>query len=179
MPTVATTTKTLKRKRITREELEQPSLSPTPSSSEAESDSEGGNIQDIFRKAFEAKFKPLDVEPKKRKVEEVVEDAEQEEEEEESDWSGISSDEDEPNVEVVEYRTPAQIATERASKAELKAFMVRCLLHFPLIWNSSSNPKSSPRNRHPPQPLPSPHLRRIPKPPPRTTSQNPHTLKTT
>jgi hypothetical protein len=110
-----------KRKRVTREELEAPSRSPSPSSDSGNSD--GEDLQDIFRKAFEAKFKPLDVEPKKSKlVEADTNIGEELEKEEESDWSGIS-DED-GKVEVVEYadtRGPGELA----SKADLKAFMVQ------------------------------------------------------
>lgn len=107
-----------KRKRITREELEQPSRSPSPTSESAGSDSE--DMRDIFQRAFEAKFRPLEVERKKPKVEEVVESDEEEQEEE--DWSGISSAE-EDKVEVFEY-TDKRSANDRASKAELRAFMV-------------------------------------------------------
>jgi hypothetical protein len=109
-----------KRKRITREDLEQPSRSPSPSS--ASSDEDGEDMQDIFRRAFEAKFKPLDVEPKKVKTETVVEE-DGGESEEESAWSGISSENEDANgIEVIEYGG-SRPTNEKASKAEMKAFM--------------------------------------------------------
>lgn len=110
-----------KRKRIIREELEVASCSPTPgSASERE---EGEDIQDIFRRAFEAKFKPLEAEKKKKLK--VGKEIEIQDEEEESDWSGISDEEEEERkVEVVDVSKPYK-PTERMSKAELRAFMVR------------------------------------------------------
>lgn len=104
-----------KRKRVTREELERPSRSPSPSSG-----SDNEDMQELFRRAFEAKFKPLDVAPKKPKIEEapVVE----EEEEEESEWSGLSDDESN-RVEVIEYKDPTYDSDEEASKAAKRAFM--------------------------------------------------------
>lgn len=108
-----------KRKRVSRDELfkNESSRSPSPSSEE-QSDNE--DLQSIFQKAFEAKFKPLDVSPKKKKVEVVVEE-EEDESEAESDWSGISEDD---GVEVVEY-TEKGNERDLVSKSELKAFMVR------------------------------------------------------
>jgi hypothetical protein len=108
-----------KRKRISRAELEQPSRSPSPSS--VTSDSEGEDLQAIFRRAFEAKFKPLPVETKKPKVEEVeVKDEEEEDDEEDTDWTGISEGED--DVEVIDY-TNSRLGREDMSRAEMKAFM--------------------------------------------------------
>jgi hypothetical protein len=106
-----------KRKRVTRKELEQPSRSPSPSSGPSD-DSGAEDLQAIFRRAFEAKFKPLPVEPKKPKIEEVP--VEEEPEEEESDWSGISDNED--GVEVIEYQDPTRELDE-TERAEMKAFM--------------------------------------------------------
>lgn len=108
-----------KRKRITREELEQASRSSSPSSNSGESDAEA--LQDIFRRAFEAKFKPLPVEAKKPRLEEKEEEIQAEEEEEESCWSGISEDEDN-DVEVIEYQDP-RLNPDDTSRAEMKAFM--------------------------------------------------------
>ena len=104
-----------KRKRVTRAELEQPSRSPSPSSGSED-------LQAIFRRAFEAKFKPLPTEAKKLKIEEtpVQKEEEEAEEEEESDWSGISSAENE--VEVIEYHDPRR-ELDDAERAAKKAFM--------------------------------------------------------
>ncbi|KAF2114893.1 hypothetical protein BDV96DRAFT_600056 [Lophiotrema nucula] len=109
-----------KRKRITRDELEQPSRPPSPSSASSESESDSEDVQDIFRRAFEAKFKPLEVDSKKPRVEEVNLELE-DQEEEDSDWSGITSDEEE-QVQVVEY-SHLRHTGDRASKAEQRAFM--------------------------------------------------------
>ncbi|KAF1957393.1 hypothetical protein CC80DRAFT_410694 [Byssothecium circinans] len=107
-----------KRKRITREELEHPSRSPSPSS-----DSDAEDVQALFRKAFEAKFKPLEIEPVQKKVNED-ESEDGEEEEDESDWSGISSEgEEDNNVEVIDYAADSLPTSEKASRGEMRAFM--------------------------------------------------------
>ncbi|USP78552.1 hypothetical protein yc1106_05826 [Curvularia clavata] len=109
-----------KRKRVTRAELEQPSRSPSPSSGSGD-DSEKEDLQAIFRRAFEAKFKPLPTEPKKPKIEETPVQKD-EPEEEESDWSGISDDENQ--VEVIEYHDPRREVDDAGNeRAEMKAFM--------------------------------------------------------
>ena len=81
-------------------------------------------LQDIFRRAFEAKFKPLVVESKA-----VLEDGEEVEDraDSEDDWVGLSADDDEEEagqgqVQVVEHGTIAE--TEALTRAEMKAFMV-------------------------------------------------------
>ncbi|KAI8941012.1 hypothetical protein NX059_002259 [Plenodomus lindquistii] len=107
-----------KRKRVTRAELEQPSRSPTPSSDSDDSGAE--DLQAAFRRAFEAKFKPLPSEPKKPKIEETPV-REDEEEEDETDWSGISQGEND-DVEVIEY-TDTKRERDEAEKALKKAFM--------------------------------------------------------
>lgn len=109
-----------KRKRVSRAELEQASRSPSPSSESNGSGAE--NLQAIFRRAFEAKFKPLPVETKKPKLEEAQIEYENEDEEEESDWSGISDDESTNQVEVIELKDTRH-ARDETEKAEKKAFM--------------------------------------------------------
>lgn len=121
-----------KRKRVTRAELEQPSRSPTPSSDSEGSDAE--DLQAIFRRAFEAKFKPLAVETKKPKIEEVQTEQDVEEEEEESDWSGISDNSN--DVEIIEYKDTHHTRDE-AELAEKKAFM-----SFKPPTSASATPKS-------------------------------------
>ncbi|KAF1933697.1 uncharacterized protein M421DRAFT_416046 [Didymella exigua CBS 183.55] len=111
-----------KRKRVTREELERPSPSPSERSGDE------ADMQELFRRAFEKKFKPLAVEPITPKTAEapVVEDDEDEDDEDEdkaSDWSGLSDDEA-PKVEVIEYKdTTLGSDDEEASKALKRAFM--------------------------------------------------------
>lgn len=110
-----------KRKRVTRAELEQASRSPSPSSGSS-NDSEGEDLQAVFRRAFEAKFKPLPTESKKPKIEESLVQQENESEEEDSDWSGISDDENQ--VEVIEYHDPRREVDDAGNeRAEMKAFM--------------------------------------------------------
>lgn len=97
-----------------------PKTRPEP---EPESDNE--DLQAIFRKAFEAKFKPLDGAGKKKVVEEVVEEQEQDEDENE-DWSGLSDEEEDENaIEVVELKS-FERANDKADKQQMKAFMVCC-----------------------------------------------------
>ncbi|CAI6333435.1 unnamed protein product [Periconia digitata] len=129
-----------KRKRVTREELEQPSRSPSPSSDSQESDDE--DVQALFRKAFEAKFEPLDIEPVQKKVkQDGIEHKDAEVEDEESDWSGVSSeDEDNNGVEVFDYAANNRQAHEKASKAELRAFMSS---KPPTLSSSTPTAKSS------------------------------------
>ncbi|KAK0100356.1 hypothetical protein ONS95_008309 [Cadophora gregata] len=91
-----------------------------------ESDSDQLDAQEIFRRHFEAQFKPLPVVQKEIEMFEVPE----EESEEESDWDGIS-DGEENGVQVVEH-TDALSRMAAMSKEELKSFM------------SSKIPKSAP-----------------------------------
>ena len=90
-----------------------------PSSGSSDEDSGAEDVQAAFRRAFEAKFKPLPLEPKKPKIEEVPVE-EEESEEEESDWSGISDNEN--DVEVIEY-TDIKREHGEDEKAAMKAFM--------------------------------------------------------
>jgi hypothetical protein len=129
-----------KRKRVTRAELEQASRSPSPSSGSSD-DSGAEDLQAAFRRAFEAKFKPLPSEPKKPKIEEapVVED---ELEEEETDWSGISDDANE--VEIVEYAETKREQDEDEIAA-MKAFMSS---KPPSSTTTASNPISTKSKKH-------------------------------
>jgi len=76
------------------------------------------DAQEIFRRHFEAQFKPL---PVAKKPIQVIEEP-KDDSEEESDWDGISETE-EDGVQVVEH-TDAQIRMAAMSKEELKSFMV-------------------------------------------------------
>jgi hypothetical protein len=77
------------------------------------------DAQEIFRRHFEAQFKPLQVVNKATKA--VKEDLENESDEE-SEWDGIS-EEEETSVQVIEH-TDAQARMATMSKEQLKAFMV-------------------------------------------------------
>lgn len=94
--------------------------------SSEESESEELDAQEIFRRHFEAQFKPL---PDIKKVVKVVEEELEGESEEEEDWDGISEEEG-GAVQVVEH-TDAESRMAAMSKEELKAFMVG---HLPMNW---------------------------------------------
>lgn len=89
-------------------------------SSSEESEASELDAQEIFRRHFEAQFKPL---PVVQKAVQEVEGLSEDEEDEEEEWGGISEPE-EGGVEVVEH-TDAQTRMAAMSKEELKAFMVR------------------------------------------------------
>ena len=92
----------------------------TQSSSE-ESNSLELDAQEIFRRHFEAQFKPLPDEPKKVAKVEIVED--EDSEDDDSEWDGISEGGGD-QVEVIEH-TDAESRMAAMSKEELKKFMVR------------------------------------------------------
>ncbi|KAG0652396.1 Forty S assembly factor [Hyphodiscus hymeniophilus] len=75
------------------------------------------DAQELFRRHFEAKFKPL---PVVKKVEEVIV-VQEDDSEDDSDWDGISDD-DQGAVEVVEH-SDFESRLALMSKEELKAFM--------------------------------------------------------
>lgn len=112
-----------KRKRVEAKAAAPVTKRPAKKEEPEESDSE--DMRDAFRRAFEAKFKPLAGVTKKEKAPEPEEEDEEDESEDDDDWEGISENDEEPSkaVEVVEVTGPTR--SERLSKAELKAFMVR------------------------------------------------------
>lgn len=75
--------------------------------------------QEVFRRHFEARFKPL---PKVQKLIEAVAQAPDDVSEEGSEWGGIS-DEEGSSVPIIEH-TDARAQMATMSKAQLKAFMV-------------------------------------------------------
>lgn len=91
---------------------------------------ENNDLQAIFRRHFEARFKPLpeDCKPKAQKTA-LVED--EDEDEEDSEWSGFSDEREDEAVDVVDHSLGVAATTE-ISKEELKAFMVWCQSAFPL-----------------------------------------------
>jgi hypothetical protein len=99
-----------------------------------ESDSSRLDAQEIFRRHFEAQFKPLPVAQKSSK--QVAEEPD-DESEKEPDWDGISDDQ-ENGVPVVEH-TEAQARTAAMSKEELKSFMVISVSHY--LDNANQNPE--------------------------------------
>jgi hypothetical protein len=89
------------------------------------------DAQEIFRRHFEAQFKPLPVVQKK--TEEVLEEASEDESDKDSEWDGISEGEEDA-VQVVEH-IDSQPGMAVMSKEELKAFMVPilCPQDWPLL----------------------------------------------
>lgn len=83
--------------------------------------------QEIFRRHFEAQFKPLPVVKKPK----IVEEEKAGESEPDSEWDGLSEKEEveDNGVQVVEHRD-AQTQMAAMSKEELKAFMVGFDLAF-------------------------------------------------
>ncbi|KAL5421261.1 hypothetical protein PMIN04_005738 [Paraphaeosphaeria minitans] len=130
-----------KRKRITREELEQSSRASSPCSVSQNSD--GEDMHARFRRAFEAKFAPLKIEPVRAEIQKVEEPAE--EPEEDTDWSGISSeDENETSngVQVFDH-TATELPRTKGSKSEYRAFM--SAKPPSLAATTTAKPKAAPK----------------------------------
>ncbi|KAF7877652.1 hypothetical protein EAF04_001323 [Stromatinia cepivora] len=100
--------------------------SPDDDDEDDEDDSEPLDPQEIFRRHFEAQFKPLPPTIIKSKASQTIDDAENEEID---DWEGLSNnssedDEEEENgVQVVEHVKKVDSRIAGMSKAELRAFM--------------------------------------------------------
>ncbi|KAJ5105019.1 hypothetical protein NUU61_002366 [Penicillium alfredii] len=89
------------------------------------------NGQDIFRKYFEAQFEPLDL-PASRTAQVAESDDENDEDKDEasatgSDWDGLSEENDENPVEVVEHKEARSKPGDRMDKKARKAFMLPSL----------------------------------------------------
>ncbi|KAK5942027.1 pre-rRNA processing and 40S ribosomal subunit assembly [Knufia obscura] len=104
------------------------------------------DVNDIFRRHFEASFAPL---PEQESDQDIDEESDGEDgsdaESEVSDWSGLSeSDHDIPVVEVVDHAVAENGDGDEFHRARLKAFMVRpsrlTNLRGMLIVNKSSRP---------------------------------------
>ncbi|KAB8297345.1 hypothetical protein EYC80_002691 [Monilinia laxa] len=93
---------------------------------EEEDDTEPLDPQEIFRRHFEAQFKPLPPASKKSKASEIIEDAKNEEDD---DWDGLSDNsaedeaEEQNGVQVVEHVKKVDSRIAGMTKAELRAFM--------------------------------------------------------
>jgi len=91
------------------------------SSDSSEDDREG--LQDIFRRAFEKKFKPLPTDDRAKRRIQLQTSQPLYTSQDETDWEGVDSEEEhDAAVEVVEVSDIHN--TEEVSKSELKAFMV-------------------------------------------------------
>lgn len=92
----------------------------------ADSDSDDdAEARALFQKAFEAKFKPLEVQPvRDEDSDEDDSDDHDDESADESDWDGISEDED--TVEIVEHAQPDMDAIFGGLKNGKNSYMVGC-----------------------------------------------------
>ncbi|KAI9687572.1 MAG: hypothetical protein M1822_002182 [Bathelium mastoideum] len=81
------------------------------------------DVQAVFQRAFEARFKPLEnSQPRTQRV--TPADLNHEQQEGESDWEGISSEDGTQPVQVIEYSGPTGGGEEdKLSKQEMKTFM--------------------------------------------------------
>lgn len=101
-------------------------------------------LQDIFRKHFEAKYKPLPLIEKKAAIE-LLNDLSVSEEDDEDEWSGFSGDE-QTTVQIVQHVDITE-TQEETNKRELREFLVRAsktsqpLFADPLLSYRSSPPK--------------------------------------
>lgn len=117
-----------KRKRVNRQAVAPvaaPGISPSGSSSPDDS----ADLQDLFRRHFEAQFKPLD--PVAKVVNEKDHDSDHgfdDEDDEESGWEGIGDEGAGPEKVVFVEHTSIQ-RPDKLSKAEARAYMVRCIIH--------------------------------------------------
>jgi hypothetical protein len=103
---------------------------------EEQSGSFGRDAQEVFRRHFEAQFKPL---PQVEKTVKVFEEEPDDESEEDPEWDGIS-DEEQTAVQIVEHTDQlSQITT--MSKGELKSYMVR-FLYLPQPMDADSKPRA-------------------------------------
>lgn len=93
------------------------------------------NLQEVLRRHFEAQYQPLpDQQPLVPST--PTTSAESEPEANISDWDGLSTDEEEVHIEVVEHMALSKAERAELSKEELKSFMVS--LHH-LVEDTSTN----------------------------------------
>jgi len=107
---------------------------------------EGPRPEDVFRRLFEARFRPLGTgnlsegEGKGLEEEGDEEDAEEwtgfsDEDDEEEDEDEDEDEEDEDGVEVIEYDGNVVGAVDRIGRREVRAFMVRgCVSRGWIFW---------------------------------------------
>ncbi|KAF3347678.1 Polyadenylation factor subunit 2 [Verticillium dahliae VDG2] len=82
--------------------------------------------QAIFRRHFEAQFAPLPETKKPKVAEPEAEEVLEDDAEVDSDWDGVSADEAEQAIEVVDHTdSKPHDPTAGMTKRQLKAFMVR------------------------------------------------------
>ena len=102
-----------KRKRNVLNTVELSSGYPTSGSQE--------DLQDVFKRHFEAQFQPLPNQASlviSKPTIALAQDTDS------SDWDGLSSDDETEGIEVVEYTAPTNVEKVDVPKEELKGFMV-------------------------------------------------------
>lgn len=121
----------------------------------ASSTADDDDKQAIFRKYFEAQFKPLD-EKLIQPIRPTMPESEEEDDldEDESEWEGLDEEDDTPRVEVIEHTDTGRRNSidELFNKKDLKAFMVhkttlKLRKDETLTWNRAPN-RPSPQLPH-------------------------------
>ena len=100
------------------------------------------NAQEVFRRHFEAQFKPL---PQVQRPTKVLEEQAIGESEDDSEWDGIS-DGEQTAVQVVEH-TDRQFRIATMSKVEVKSYMV-ILINFPNLTMLTQKPELETTQSH-------------------------------
>lgn len=100
------------------------------------------NAQEVFRRHFEAHFKPL---PQVERPVKVLEEQAVGESEDDSEWDGIS-DGEQTVVQVVEH-TDRQFRTATMSRVEVKSYMV-ILINFPNLTMLTQKPELETTQSH-------------------------------
>lgn len=133
-------------------------LKPAASQSkEDEEESDSEDLRAIFQRAFEAKFKPIEIK-KVEKARAAVEEDEDEEDEEE--FGGLSEDEDEEEeeddedgdggdedeIEVVELADIRRRANDGLDKKQMKAFMVCEMTSSRTLITDTPHPPAIPQS---------------------------------
>jgi len=79
---------------------------------------------EVFRKYFEAEFEPLPDPRRREKQTTALINSNVTVEDTDTDWSGLSDDESQLNVQVVEHSSLHRVVDTDGDKVELKSFMV-------------------------------------------------------
>ena len=102
------------------------------------SSSGGEDLQEIFRRHFEAQFQPL---PQSKSTLIAKPTTEHEQPEgDESGWEGISNDQDDIDIEIVEYTASTAAVKAALTKEELKDFMVASHCYLNVTSTSNNTP---------------------------------------
>ncbi len=92
------------------------------------------DLQEVFRRHFEAQFEPLPSLGVSALPEQVYE-SNSKDYSDESDWDGLSVGEESVTIEIVDHTTPARAARTEIPKVEAKEFMVGRVTRTPCLLN--------------------------------------------